>query len=377
MMNNGSELLTIWKFALNLFDLDWNKIASDPDGDYCKRIIDVVSMGRKKANIPELANVLPVRKKENEETMIAWSDEAQKALYISIKNDSISVLSEVEAMKKGPDESGQEFQRRRLSMQQNFMSKMQMLRQICLCKELPYLMQNARFPPPHSLPWNQSIHSSFAKWNRQQIFALLLSLRRSHLLLYKSARLLLIRYFMAAESLMIQPSPKMIYVYRQIQRLGPGDKMIVFSTFKVFLERVMTPWLDQIGIQCLLFCGGSRPKQQRVLDEFRKLAAIKVLLIVKSAGSEGLNMQFDANVCIIMDLHWNTAMDEQAAQRIDRIGQEKEVIIRKLYMEGSIDEAMRLMQHEKQQSINAWYGGEGVRTMVSHGLFLSKRDTVQ
>ncbi len=101
------------------------------------------------------------------------------------------------------------------------------------------------------------------------------------------------------------------------------------------------------------------------------------MLIVKSAGSEGLNMQFDANTCIVLEPHFNAAMDEQAAQRIDRIGQEKEVIVRKLYMEGSIDEAMRLMQHDKQNTINAWHGGDGIRSMAVHGLFLSKRDTVQ
>lgn len=376
MMNNGSELLTIWKFALNLFDLDWIKIANDPDGEYCKRIIDTISMGRKKANIPELAMILPVRKKENEETMIPWADEAQKALYISIKNDSIHVLAQVEAMKKDPFESGQDFQRRRLSMQQTFMSKMQMLRQICLCKELPYLMKHQVFPPQTVAVWNSAIHRSFSRWNRDQIFSLLLVLRRLNLLLYQSMRRRIVTTFMAEESQMIQPSPKMIYIYRQMQMMEPTDKMIVFSTFKVFLERVMTPWLDQIGIQSVLFCGGSRPKQQRVLDDFRKNQSIKVMLIVKSAGSEGLNMQFDANRCIIADPHFNMALDEQAAQRIDRIGQTKEVIVRKLYMEGSIDEAMRIMQHEKQVNVNAWTG-DGVRTMQTHGLFLSKRDTVQ
>ncbi len=379
MMNNGSELLTIWKYALNLFDLDWVKISNDPDGEYCKRVIETISMGRKKANIAELADILPVRKKENEETMIAWTDDAQKALYISVKNDSIHILCEVESMKKRPDESPQDFQRRRLSMQQNFMSKMQTLRQICLCKELPYLMKNGIFPhPTHWLPWNTAIHrGSFSKWSRDQIFALLLGLRRESLLTYRAMRTMLIKHFMVAESHMIQPSPKMIYVYRQLQRLGPTDKMIIFATFKVFLEQIMAPWLDQIGYQSLLFCGGSRPKQRRVLEEFKSEASIKILLIVKSAGSEGLNLQFDANRCIVMEPHFNEAMDEQAAQRIDRIGQEKEVIVRKLYMEGSIDEALRLMQNDKQTSINAWHGGDGTRSMQTHGLFLSKRDTVQ
>jgi SNF2 family DNA or RNA helicase len=238
------------------------------------------------------------------------------------------------------------------------------------------LMRNATFPPIRPMPWNHLIHSSFYRWNREQVLSLLLSLRAVAPLVYKSMRLRLIATQMTAEATMIQPSPKMIYAYRLIQRLAPNDKMIIFSTYKVFLEHVMAPWLEQIGIQSLLFCGGARTKQQRVLSEFRKESSIKVLLIVKSAGSEGLNMQFDANTCLLMDPHWNLALDEQAAQRIDRIGQTKEVIVRKMYMEGSIDEAMRIMQQEKQLGIDAWHG-EGTRSMQTHGLFLSKRDTVQ
>ncbi len=189
-------------------------------------------------------------------------------------------------------------------------------------------------------------------------------------------RFKLIESFIRSDARLIQPSLKMLYVYNIYKNLGKTDKMIIFSTFKVFLEKIMLPWLDQLDIDALLFCGGSRVAQQKILSEFAKSPSIKILLIVKAAGSEGLNMQFDANVCIIMDPHFNMALDEQAAQRIDRIGQEKEVIVRKLYMEGSIDEAMRIMQHEKQAGINAWNGGEGVRSIESHGMFLSTRDTV-
>ena len=160
--------------------------------------------------------------------------------------------------------------------------------------------------------------------------------------------------------------------------LGHTDKMVVFSTFRVFFEEVMRPWLRQINVDSLLFCGGSKTQQQSALRNFHADEECKILLVVKSAGSEGLNLQYDANVCVIMDPHFNLALDEQAAQRIDRIGQVKEVIVRKLYMEGSIDEAMRLMQEEKQLAIEAWgtKKHEG-RSLEIHGLFLARRDTVQ
>jgi len=374
IMNYGSELLCIWKYALGLFDLKWNIINSDPDSDYCKKIIDTISLGRKKTDIPELAMVLPKRDKTKEDVIIEWEDFEQKQDYVNVKLSSIDTLKEVENLRKERNETGSDFNKRRLHIQQCFMAKMQILRQICIHKDLPSYMGEGRGPIKKKKIWNPAIHSTFSSWNKECIRMILKCLKRT--VLYP-LRILILKYFIAYDADMIQPSPKMIYTLKEIERLKKNDKMIIFSTFKVFFSEIMQPWLEQIGIESLMFCGGSRSKQQSVLKEFRTCSNIKVLLIVKSAGSEGLNMQFDANVCIIMDPHFNLAVDEQAAQRIDRIGQEKEVIVRKLYMKGSIDEAMKLMQTEKQINIEAWNGGgEGVRSIQTQGLFLSKRDTV-
>ncbi len=370
IMNNGSELLCIWKFALGLYDLNWTTIEKSPDSVYCKTIIETISLGRKKKDVDELVGILPVRRKEHEEVIIKWLDEDQRQVYIAMKNDSIDMYN---MLTKQIGESTQDFNKRRMSTQQSFMGKMQKLRQICLHKDLPNYMEQGGSSSRRSF-WNPAVHSSFPKWTKDRILIYLMILRRMGRIY--SMRFKMIEAFVKMDSYMIQPSQKMIHVYDMYKGLGKGDKMIIFSTFKVFLERIMLPWLDQIDIEALLFCGASRVAQQKILAEFAKTESIKILLIVKAAGSEGLNMQFDANVCIIMDPHFNMALDEQAAQRIDRIGQEKEVIVRKLYMEGSIDEAMRIMQHEKQEGINAWNGGEGKRSIESQGMFLSTRDTV-
>lgn len=375
IMNNGSELLCIWKYALGLFDLNWSTIVNHPESEYCKKIIDTISLGRKKSDLDELTLILPKRDKSLEDVILEWDDLKQKVMYINVKNQTIAELDSISNIKKGYDETGKEFNARRLQIQQGFMSKMQKLRQICIWGGGENDFDSSR---SFSL-WNPAIHSTFSPWNKKCVFTILLSLNRSNRQVYLTLRLVLIKYFIAYDSQMIQPSPKMVYVLNEYAKLGPTDKMIVFSTFKTFLKNTMQPWLDQIGIDSLIFSGGSRAKQQKALLQFKRNKNIRVLLIVKSAGSEGLNMQFDANVCIIMDPHFNLAVDEQAAQRIDRIGQTKEVIIRKLYMRGSIDEAMKIMQTEKQENIDVWNGaeGKGVRSIQAQGLFLSKRDTVQ
>lgn len=375
IMNDADELLCIWKYAMSMFDLNWTEIVRDPSSEYCRTIIDAISLGRKKADIAELAGVLPKRNRELESLVFAWTDAYQKQAYIDVKTESIEYLKRVEQLKRERLEDATAFNKRRMSMQQCFMGKMQTLRQICLHPRLPDCMKDGSACGANELHWHPANHHSFPPWTRRRVVTLLKCLYRYRL--HRNCIYGIIARFVAADSLLIQPSPKMIYVAEELQRMPQTDKMLVFSTFKVFLVKIMQPWLDQIGVSSLVFSGGSASAQRRALEEFRNDPTIRVLLLVKMAGSEGLNMQFDASTCIIMDPHFNLALDEQAAQRIDRIGQTKEVVVRKLYMKGSIDEAMRIMQDEKQADIEAWTTSTGARSLQGHGLFLSKRDTVE
>lgn len=175
----------------------------------------------------------------------------------------------------------------------------------------------------------------------------------------------------------IEPSPKMLQV-KALLDMYPNDKLICFSSFKEFLKQIMKPWLKQLGIKSAIFHGASKKEQDKALKSFHENEKVRVLLIVKQAGSEGLNLQKAANLCVIMDPHFNKAGDEQACQRIDRIGQEKEVIVRKLFMKGSIDEALLVMQQNKEGEIEAWRGkvSDKKRTLETQGLFLDQYDRI-
>lgn len=74
---------------------------------------------------------------------------------------------------------------------------------------------------------------------------------------------------------------------------------------------------------------------------------------------------------MIFDPHWNNALDEQAAQRIDRIGQTNRVVIRKLYMRNSIDVIMLALQNRKAKVTDAWLGRNNKKLNLKDiGLFL-------
>jgi len=373
IVNSGHDLLCIWKYGLGLYNLDWSTINNNPNSQYCKDIIDIISLGRRKDNVQGLP--LPKRDKTQEDVVFEWNDDLdQKRAYVNIKTDSLAYLKSFQTIQRRKDETDQEFSRRRMSMQQTFLGRMQKLRQVCLYKDLPRIMKGET-PSCYSHPWTPASHQSFPKWIRDCIFSLLGGIQHRYPLIPRAARNRIIAYFVAQETRLIVPSPKMVYIYNML-RAYPTEKMVVFSTFRVFLEKVMFKWLRQIGIKSTVFCGGSKAQQQRALEAFEKDPELRVLLVVKGAGSEGLNL-VSASICIIMDPHFNAAMDEQAAQRIDRIGQTKEsVIIRRLYMRGSVDEAMKMLQQDKQGDAKSWSGNTGMRSLKTQGLFLAKRDTV-
>ena len=363
IMNHAEDLFSIWKFGLGLFHLDYEKIKRDPNSAYCQGLIEKYMLRRVKSDIEELKTVLPKRMKTNEDQVLPWFDGSeQKNLYIQCKQESLQMYFALQNLKKNTGESTFEFNGRKKSLNMTFIGKMQTLRQICL-GILPHFMHP-------EIKWSPSVHSVFHPWIQRRVKTILLSLQ-GHC---KDVKFSIIREFVALEQKLIQPSPKMMYVYNLLQT---HRKIIVFSTFKTFLKDVMQPWLRQIGVLSSLFCGGKRNYQDKALKMFETEEDVRVLLIVKTAGAEGLNLQKMANICVIMDPHFNLALDEQAAQRIDRIGQEKEVIVRKLYMEGSVDEAIKKMQEVKQIDIEAWNKKDDVKTIRTHGLYLQKYDTVK
>lgn len=383
MMNHGGDLMSVFKYGLGLLNLDWFRIKKNPEGEYCANILMNFSLGRLKKNIQELQGVLPKRQKEDEVVILPWSDNREhKQIYIETKESSLTVLREAELMRRQPGESTEAYNTRRRGLNLSFMAKMQKLRQICLHQDLPLYMASQEngtvFKQEHKI-WRPEYHSGFHPWIKSRVAVLLKCLKRMHPRTYAQSRLVIVKAVIENEAEnCIQPSPKMMQV---LPHLREGKKLIIFSTFKVFLEHIMQPWLSQMGVKSLIFCGGPKKKQDETLEAFRNNADVQVLLLVKTAGAEGLNLQETCSVCIIMDPHFNMALDEQAAQRIDRIGQRQDVIVRRLFMEGSIDEAIRMMQEEKSATISAWLGGGGrggggKKSLEAHGLFLRRYDTV-
>lgn len=70
------------------------------------------------------------------------------------------------------------------------------------------------------------------------------------------------------------------------------------------------------------------------------------MLLALQAGGVGLNL-VGANHVFLMDMHWNPALEQQAADRCHRVGQSRDVYIHKFVCEGTIEQRILNLQQEK------------------------------
>ena len=149
------------------------------------------------------------------------------------------------------------------------------------------------------------------------------------------------------------------------RRSDPTLKSVVFSQFTSFLD-LIEPALERDRIPYLRLDGSMAQKQRAaVLADFNEgcnaggatgvgaestMQAGRsglVMLLSLRAGGVGLNLTAASNV-YMMDPWWSFAVEAQAIDRVHRMGQEREVRVRRLVVQGSIEEKMLRIQERKK-----------------------------
>jgi hypothetical protein len=86
--------------------------------------------------------------------------------------------------------------------------------------------------------------------------------------------------------------------------------------------------------------------REDALAKFRDDPDCWIMLTSTKAGGVGLNLTH-ANLVISMDLWWNAASELQAFDRVHRLGQRKDVEVKRLIMTNSVETRMLALQKEK------------------------------
>ncbi len=131
-----------------------------------------------------------------------------------------------------------------------------------------------------------------------------------------------------------------------LQNLVEGKhKTVIFSQYTRMLQ-IMRNDLEQRGVR-YLYLDGSSKNRLEVVKQFNEDESIAVFLVSLKAGGTGLNL-VGADTVIHYDMWWNPAVENQATDRVHRMGQKKSVSAYKLITLGTIEEKIAEMQKRKK-----------------------------
>jgi SNF2 family DNA or RNA helicase len=132
------------------------------------------------------------------------------------------------------------------------------------------------------------------------------------------------------------------------EALAEGDRALCFTQFAEFGHLLRTHLQERIGREVLFLHGGT-PKSARdeMVTRFQCDQGPPVFVLSLKAGGTGLNLTA-ANHVIHYDRWWNPAVEDQATDRAFRIGQRKNVQVRKLTCVGTVEERIDQLIAEKK-----------------------------
>ncbi|HEX3715118.1 MAG TPA: DEAD/DEAH box helicase [Trebonia sp.] len=127
-----------------------------------------------------------------------------------------------------------------------------------------------------------------------------------------------------------------------------GDKALCFTQYAEF-GRMLQPYLSaRVGCQVFFLHGGtSRKQRDAMVARFQETDEPVLFLLSLKAGGTGLNLTA-ANHVIHVDRWWNPAVEDQATDRAFRIGQRRDVQVRKFVCVGTLEERIDAMIEQKK-----------------------------
>ncbi|GMH34392.1 hypothetical protein BSKO_02226 [Bryopsis sp. KO-2023] len=147
-----------------------------------------------------------------------------------------------------------------------------------------------------------------------------------------------------------ESSTKIEALYEELHRMkedDPSAKAIVFSQFTSMLELIGFR-LNQVGFKCVRLDGStSISARDQMIDSFANDPSITVFLMSLKAGGVAINLTAASHV-MLMDPWWNPAVEQQAQDRIHRLGQYKPIKVTRFIIGGTVEERILKLQEKKR-----------------------------
>ena len=171
-----------------------------------------------------------------------------------------------------------------------------------------------------------------------------------------------------------EESAKMNALFYLLDQLREeGHKVLVFSQFVSMLDIIKMRL--EVESRPFNYLTGQTKDRKGEIEKFQTTKDASVFLLSLKAGGAGLNLT-SASYVILYDPWWNPAVENQAIDRTHRIGQKNKVIAYRLLTRDSVEEKIRILQHQKTALVTNTLGYEGfasnlcvddLQFILSHG----------
>ena len=175
-------------------------------------------------------------------------------------------------------------------------------------------------------------------------------------------------HFLGDNSAIQQRSGKLERLTEMLEEvIESGDKALIFTQF-VEMGHMLKQHIQEVFGREVLFLHGGTPRRWRdtMVERFESDDAVQVFVVSLKAGGTGLNLTAASHV-FHFDRWWNPAVEAQATDRAFRIGQTKNVQVRKMICVGTLEERIDQMIERKKEIAGSVVGtGEGWLTKLSN-----------
>ena len=149
---------------------------------------------------------------------------------------------------------------------------------------------------------------------------------------------------------MTQDSGKMQRLEELLDELiAEGDRALIFTQFSEWGKVLKTHLERRLGSDVLFLYGATRKHQrEEMVERFQEdPQGPRVFILSLKAGGTGLNLT-RANHVFHVDRWWNPAVENQATDRVFRIGQTRNVQVHKFVSQGTLEEKIHDLIESKQ-----------------------------
>ena len=138
--------------------------------------------------------------------------------------------------------------------------------------------------------------------------------------------------------------------------VSSGHKVVIFSQFVTLLDRVRTALVQHYPDLPRYEITGMTVDRQKPVRDFQTAQGAAAMLVSLKAAGTGITLHA-ADYVFLLDPWWNPAVEDQAIDRVHRIGQTNTVFVYRMVTVGTIEERIQALKVEKKQLFNQVVGG--------------------